>query len=96
MTAGKMKNSVIAVNVETQEDIRYISDQRPACQIIALAKDEAIYRKLAMFHGANPILAKGGITQAIKAIKKDFKGAGKVVYVDFHGHGKTRGAIQVY
>jgi len=49
-----------------------------------------------MFHGANPVLARGDIKQVISVIKKKFKGAEKVVYVDFHGQGKNRGGIQVY
>jgi len=96
MTAEKLENSVIAVNVSTQEDIRSISDRRPGRQVIAVAKDENIYRKLALFHGANPMLAKGGIKQVVHAIKKKFKNAGKVVYVDFHGYGKNKGGIQAF
>jgi pyruvate kinase len=96
MTAEKLEISVIAVNVSTQEDIRSISDRRPGRPVIAVAKDENIYRKLAMFHGANPVMAKGGMMRAINTIKKKFKGAEKVVYVDFHGQGKNKGGIQIF
>lgn len=96
MTSENLDNSVIAVNVKETHDIQYISDHRPKKPVIAVALDAAMYRKLSLYHGANPVMTGGGAKQAVDAIKKRFKGVEKVVYVDFHGNGKTRGGIQVY
>jgi pyruvate kinase len=96
ITSEKLWNSVIAVNVEEPHDIQYISDHRPKRPVIAVSKDEGMYRKLAMYHGANPVLAKGGTVQVISRIRRQFKGTKAIVYLDFHGRGKTKGGIQVY
>jgi pyruvate kinase len=96
ITAEELENSVIAVRVEAPRDIQYISDHRPVRPVITVARDEGMYRKLALYHGANPVLEKRGIEQAINGIKRKFKRTKAVVYLDFYGRGRARGGIEIF
>lgn len=92
--AESLTGAAIAVKVEKLRDIQYISDQRPKRRIFAVTENDGMYYKLALFHGADPVLARGGPEETVKTVKKLDKSVNSVVYVDFRNRGK--GLIEVY
>ncbi len=94
--AEQLKDSAIAARAISQDDVRHISDYRPGQQIIALAEDKDMLKKMALYHGVFPLPAPGGIDAATGEIAKKFPRVKNIVYVDFHGHKKSKGELLVF
>jgi pyruvate kinase len=94
--AEELENAVIAAHVMETADIQRISDYRPSNPVIALARDEGMLRKLSAFSGVYPLMAKEKVERTVKKIKELFPDISNVVYVDFHGHNRSKGEIRIF
>jgi pyruvate kinase len=94
--AEELENAVIAARVLCTDDIQYISDYRPSHPIIALAQDEDMFKKLAVYNGVYPMLIKGNAEKAVDEVKKRFPAVKNIIYVNMHGNKRSKGELLVY